>query len=52
MKALAFVYLIILVVSGIGIFAKDPRWVRVSEAAKWALFVIIGIQLFWSAWNQ
>jgi len=52
MFLLALVYLIILVVAFVGLVWNDPRVVRLSGAAQWVLFAIIGIVLFWSVLNK
>jgi hypothetical protein len=52
MFLLALVYLIILVVAALGFVWNDPRVVRLSGAAQWVLFAIIGFVLFWSVLNR
>jgi hypothetical protein len=52
MFLLALIYLIILVVAALGFIWNDPRVVRLSGAAQWALFAIIGIVLFWNILNK
>lgn len=52
MFLLGLIYLIILVVAFLGIVWSDPRVVRISGAAQWVLFLIIGIVLFWKVLNQ
>lgn len=52
MFLLALIYLIILVVAGLGYIWDDPRVVRIGGFAQWVLFVIIGFVLFWSVLNR
>ena len=52
MFLLALVYLIILVVAGLGYVWNDPRAVRLSGAAQWVLFAILGVVLFWGVLNK
>ncbi len=49
---LAIVYLIILVVTFIGSFWNDPRFVRITGLAQWILFAIIGFVLFAKELNR
>jgi len=52
MFILALIFLIILVVAGVGAFWNDPRAPRIGGIASWILFVIIFIALFWSVLNR
>lgn len=53
MFLLALIYLIILVVALLGIvWNEDARFTRLSGAAQWVLFAIIGFVLFWNVLNK